>query len=101
MAGAKADATTKDSGETVSKTIHVGGLQAAVTYFARVAPYTFFRGEASNASSGQVVVGKCRGINADEICGEALPVVHLARHRDFLQSRPAFVYSRNPNPLSC
>jgi hypothetical protein len=41
------------------RTIHVGGLQAAVTYFARVVPYTFFRGEASNASSGQVVVGKC------------------------------------------
>ena len=61
VAGAKADA------DTDSKTIHVGGLQAAVTYFARVAPYTFFRGEASNASSGQVVVGKCRGINADEI----------------------------------
>ncbi len=61
VAGAKED-TIGDS-----RTIHVGGLQAAVTYFARVVPYTFFRGEASNASSGQVVVGKCRGINADEI----------------------------------
>ena len=67
MAGAKDDTTKKDGTEIESRTIHVGGLQAAVTYFARVAPYTFFRGEASNASSGQVVVGKCRGINADEI----------------------------------
>ena len=54
------DVTLEDgTSETASRTIHVGGLQAAVTYFARVAPYTFFRGEASNASSGQVVVGKC------------------------------------------
>ena len=67
MAGAKDDTTKKDGTEIESRTIHVGGLQAAVTYFARVAPYTFFRGEASNASSGQVVVGKCRGISADEI----------------------------------
>ena len=67
MAGAKDDTTKIDGTEIESRTIHVGGLQAAVTYFARVAPYTFFRGEASNASSGQVVVGKCRGISADEI----------------------------------
>ena len=68
VADAKGDAaTTASNGDTVSRTIHVGGLQAAVTYFARVAPYTFFRGEVSNASSGQLVVGKCRGINADEI----------------------------------
>ncbi len=76
MAGAQVDTTiTETIGDTEyieSRTIHVGGLQAAVIYFARVAPYTFFRGEASNASSGQVVVGKCRGMNADEICGEAL-----------------------------
>ena len=67
MAGAKDDPNKKDGTEIESRTIHVGGLQAAVTYFARVAPYTFFRGEVSNASSGQLVVGKCRGINADEI----------------------------------
>ena len=67
MAGAKNDPDNKVGEDIESRTIHVGGLQAAVTYFARVAPYTFFRGEASNASSGQVVVGKCRGINADEI----------------------------------
>ena len=68
MAGAKEDTTKKESnGDIESRTIHVGGLQAAVTYFARVVPYTFFRGEASNASSGQVVVGKCRGISTDEI----------------------------------
>ena len=71
VAGAKDDTTkTETIGDTTyieSRTIHVGGLQATVTYFARVVPYTFFRGEASNASSGQVVVGKCRGINADEI----------------------------------
>jgi hypothetical protein len=35
------------------------------------------------------------------LCGEALPVVHLARHRDFLQARPALVDILNPNPLSC
>ena len=68
VAGAKAGATTLDySGDTVSRTIHVGGLQAAVIYFARVVPYTFFRGEASNVSSGQGLWGECRGINADEI----------------------------------
>ncbi len=68
VAGAKNDATTKDSdGDTISKTIHVGGLQAAVIYFARVVPYTFFRGEASNVSSGQGLWGECHGINADEI----------------------------------
>jgi hypothetical protein len=68
VAGAKADATPPETnGDTVSKTIHVGGLQAAVTYFARVVPYTFFRGEASNVSSGQGLWGECRGINADEI----------------------------------
>ena len=59
MAGAKDDTTKTEGTEIESRTIHVGGLQGAVTYFARVAPYTFFRGEASNASSGQVVVGKC------------------------------------------
>jgi len=68
VAGATADATPLETnGDTVSKTIHVGGLQAAVIYFARVVPYTFFRGEASNVSSGQGLWGECRGINADEI----------------------------------
>jgi len=66
--GAQGDATTTTSnGDTVSRTIHVGGLQAAVIYFARVVPYTFFRGEASNVSSGQGLWGECRGINAYEI----------------------------------
>jgi len=69
VTGAKGDATPPEgtNADIESRTIHVGGLQATVTYFARVVPYTFFRGEASNASSGQVVVGKCREINADEI----------------------------------
>ena len=62
VAGARADASTKESnGDTVSKTIEVRGLQAAVIYFARVVPYTFFRGEASNVSSGQGLWGECRG----------------------------------------
>ncbi len=67
MAGAKEDTTKIESDEGIeSRTIHVGGLQAAVTYFARVVPYTFFRGEASNVSLGQEVFGKC-GINSNQI----------------------------------
>jgi hypothetical protein len=67
VAGAKDDTTKKESnGDIESRTIHVGRLQAAVTYFARVVPYTFFRGEASNVSLGQEVLGKC-GINSNQI----------------------------------
>ena len=68
MAGELADTTrTHSNGNIEPKTIHCGGLAMSVTYFARVVPFTYFRGIASAVSLGQMVVGECHGINSDEI----------------------------------
>jgi ABC-type arginine transport system permease subunit len=73
VAGELANTTRTDSnGNIEPKTIHFGGLATAVTYFAKVVSFTYFRGIVSAVSLGQMVVGECHGINADEIVWENL-----------------------------
>ena len=39
--------------------IHVGGLAQGKTFYARIVPYSTFRGNVSSVSSGHMVLGKC------------------------------------------